>query len=69
MALQVTHEERLILDAIIEKLCGNGIIRAGEQIVKRATDRGFVCYTMPNYHTAENNCGQDKNALELNDIY
>lgn len=67
MLKQAVSEEQKLLDAILEKLCGDGIIRTGEQIMKRITETGFVCYTMPNYHTAENNCGQDKNALELND--
>lgn len=69
MLKQTVSEEQKILDAVLEKLCGLGIIRAGEQIMKRATETGFVCYTMPNYHSPENNCGQGEIGLELNDIY
>lgn len=69
LLMQATCEEQKILDAVIVKLCGPGIIRQGEEIARHVTATGFVCYTMPNYHSPENNCGQREIGLEPNDIY
>jgi hypothetical protein len=65
---KAAREEQQILDAVLEKLCDDGIIRAGQEIIKRVTETGFVCYTMPNYNGAKNKCINDKIMLELKEI-